>query len=75
MKGPVRIILPTGGLSQLDAPGQPFYDPEADAALFEAIKKTMQITDDHQVISSPYHINDPEFAHQVVNHFNQLHQM
>jgi uncharacterized protein (UPF0261 family) len=74
MKGPVRIILPEGGLSQLDAPGQIFYDPEADAALFEAINHTMEISDHHQLISLPYHINDPEFANQVVGYFNQLHQ-
>src|SRR5579883_2780101 len=33
MNGPVRFLLPEGGVSMLDAPGQPFYDPEADAAL------------------------------------------
>ncbi len=35
MQGPVRFLLPTGGVSMLDAPGQPFHDPEADSALFE----------------------------------------
>ena len=35
MDGPVRFFLPEGGVSALDAPGQPFHwDPEADAALF-----------------------------------------
>ncbi len=34
MDGPVRFFLPEGGVSALDAPGQPFWDPEADAALF-----------------------------------------
>ena len=27
MDGPVRFLLPEGGLSQLDAPGQAFHDP------------------------------------------------
>ena len=28
MDGPVRFFLPEGGVSALDAPGQPFWDPE-----------------------------------------------
>jgi uncharacterized protein (UPF0261 family) len=31
-EGPVRFLLPTGGVSALDAPGQAFWDPEADEA-------------------------------------------
>ena len=31
--GPFRILIPEKGVSALDAPGQPFYDPEADAAI------------------------------------------
>ena len=30
MEGPVRFLLPEGGVSLLDAPGKPFHDPEAD---------------------------------------------
>src|SRR5206468_9436279 len=30
MDGPVRFFLPEAGVSALDAPGQPFWDPEAD---------------------------------------------
>ena len=37
MEGPVRFFIPEGGLSLIDAPGKPFWDPEADRALFEAI--------------------------------------
>ncbi len=35
MDGPVRFLLPEGGVSALDEPGSPFYDPAADAALFQ----------------------------------------
>ena len=35
MDGPVRFLLPEGGVSALDAPGQPFRDADADAALFQ----------------------------------------
>jgi uncharacterized protein (UPF0261 family) len=33
-EGPVRFLLPLGGVSAIDVPGMPFHDPEADAALF-----------------------------------------
>ncbi len=36
MEGPVRFLLPLRGVSAIDAAGQVFYDPEADAALFDA---------------------------------------
>ena len=36
--GPVRILLPTGGVSALDAPGMPFHDPDADEALFTTLR-------------------------------------
>ncbi len=39
MDGPVRFFLPEGGVSALDAPGQPFWDAEADAALFRALEQ------------------------------------
>ena len=37
MEGPVRFLIPEGGVSGLDAPGKPFWDPAADKALFDAI--------------------------------------
>jgi uncharacterized protein (UPF0261 family) len=60
----VVVMLPLGGVSALDAPGMPFHDPEADAALFAAIHRAL---DDHPnvtVVDRPYHINDPTFALQ-----------
>ena len=52
MDGPVRFFLPEGGVSALDAPGQPFYDPAADAALFDALEKTVRQTANRQLIRS-----------------------
>lgn len=37
--GPARFPLPKGGALKLDTPGQPFWDPEADAALFHAARR------------------------------------
>ena len=36
-EGEVRFLLPMGGVSALDAPGQPFWDPAADGALFDTL--------------------------------------
>ena len=44
MDGPVRFFLPEGGVSALDKPGQPFHDPDADAALFRRSSSTVRQT-------------------------------
>ncbi len=66
MQGPVRFLIPEGGVSALDAPGQPFWWPEADAALFDAITKHTQQTPQRQVVRVNAHINEPRFIEQAV---------
>src|SRR6185436_12428581 len=39
MRGPVRFLIPEGGVSAIDRPGQPFHDPEADQMLFATIEQ------------------------------------
>lgn len=72
MTGPVRLLLPEGGISALDAPGQPFHVPKANQALFEAITSGVKETAKRQVISLPHHINDPEFAEATVQSFEEI---
>src|SRR6266404_2085360 len=67
MDGPVRFFLPEGGVSALDAPGQPFWDSDADAALFRALEQTVRQSGNRQLIRIKKHINDPEFAAAIVN--------
>ena len=67
MTGPVRFLLPQGGVSALDAEGMPFHDPEALARLFAAIRDTFNETEDRQLIAVPHNLNTPEFAEAVVN--------
>jgi uncharacterized protein (UPF0261 family) len=57
-----RILIPTRGISALDAPGQPFHDPEADLALFDEIEKAIVTGPGRSITRLPLHINDPEFA-------------
>jgi uncharacterized protein (UPF0261 family)/ABC-type branched-subunit amino acid transport system ATPase component len=66
MDGPVRFFLPEKGVSALDAPGQPFFDREADEALFRSLEQTMRQTSNRRLIRVPHHINDNEFAAVIV---------
>ena len=68
-EGEVRFLLPLGGVSALDAPGQPFWDPDADAALFETLATEFRQTDHRKLVRLPYHINDPKFAEAGVEEF------
>ncbi len=70
--GPVRFLIPEKGVSALDAPGQQFYDPDADEVLFTTLEREIQQTADRQVDRSPHHINDPEFAGQLIAAFQDI---
>jgi uncharacterized protein (UPF0261 family) len=58
--GPVAVYLPLRGISVIAAPGGPFHWPEADAALFEALRA--ELRSDIPVYMVDAAINDPEFA-------------
>lgn len=66
MSGPVRFLIPEGGVSALDVPGQPFHDPEADLALFDALAGRFQETASRRLIRVAHNINDPAFAEAAV---------
>jgi uncharacterized protein (UPF0261 family) len=72
MEGPVRFLLPEGGVSGLDRPGAPFHDPEADEALFEAIEKTVRPTGRRLVERVRANINEQAFADAVVEAFGSI---
>ena len=71
-EGPVRLLIPEGGVSLYDQPGRPFYDPEADAALFKAIAENLRVTGNRRLIRLPYNINDPAFAQALVGNFREV---
>lgn len=64
-RAPVSLLLPLRGLSALDAPGQPFHDPQADAALFQSIRDNFAASGAHRLVEVAAHINDPAFAEAV----------
>ncbi len=72
MEGPVRFLLPLKSVSAIDAPGKPFHDPEADAALFAAIRKGWKSAANRQLIEVDAHINDLAFTDSVVDAYNEI---
>jgi len=58
--GPVTIMLPIGGISQLDSEGEIFWWPEANQALFDAIRSNSG--PNVKILELDCNINDPEFA-------------
>ena len=69
---PLILLIPEGGVSALDAPGQPFWDPQADAALFAELEAAIQVTANRQLRRLPMHINDPAFAAVLVAAYQEL---
>ena len=65
--GPVRLVLPLGGVSALDAAGMPFADAAADEALVETLRERLHVTDDRRLVETPHHVNDPAFAAALVD--------
>jgi uncharacterized protein (UPF0261 family) len=61
--GPTALFIPLKGVSMIDAEGQPFHDPEADAALFEELAK---VNAKVELIELDLHVNDPDFAKAMV---------
>jgi uncharacterized protein (UPF0261 family)/ABC-type branched-subunit amino acid transport system ATPase component len=73
-EGPVRFLIPEGGVSGIDSPGQPFHDPAADRALFAAIEQTLRPTSNRRLIRLPLHINDPAFASALAENYRAIAQ-
>ena len=57
---PVTVLLPVKGISVISQEGEPFHDPEADAALFNALKSHLR--EDIPVIELDQAINEESFA-------------
>jgi uncharacterized protein (UPF0261 family) len=66
--GPTALFVPLRGVSMIDADGQPFHDAEADSALFEELRG---VGDGVELVELDMHINDPEFAHAMVEKLDE----
>ncbi|MGC5170121.1 Tm-1-like ATP-binding domain-containing protein [Microbacterium sp. DT81.1] len=65
------VVLPLGGVSALAGPGGPFYDPAADAALFDAVRSGLEGSA-VDLVERPEHINDPELAVWLADRLHAL---
>jgi uncharacterized protein (UPF0261 family) len=63
-EGPVAFLLPLKGVSILDSPGEKFWLPEADQAMFSAIKRNLR--PGINVTELDANINDKAFAEKAV---------
>lgn len=64
--GPTSLFVPLKGVSMIDAEGQPFHSPEADEALFNALRANLN-TDKVELVELDMHINDPAFAEAMTS--------
>ena len=69
-QGPTVLFVPLKGVSMIAVEGQPFYDAEADAALFAALRETL--ADSVEVHEIDTDINDPEFAVAMADRLHEL---
>ncbi|KAK6815995.1 hypothetical protein RU639_009284 [Aspergillus parasiticus] len=67
----IRLVLPTGGISMIDTPGQPFYEPEVDEVLFSTLEKQLEGSG-ISIVRDPRAINDPAFAVRVADMLGDL---
>jgi uncharacterized protein (UPF0261 family) len=71
-EAPLRFLIPEKGISALDIVGGPFFDPDADAALFEALQDSLRATANRRIIRLPHHINDAAFSDALVESFLEI---
>lgn len=66
-RGPVMVVIPTRGLSIPNVPGGPFWNPEADAAFAEKLRR--ELRPDIPILERERHVNDPAFGREVADLF------
>ncbi len=73
-EAPFTLLIPEGGVSALDALGQPFFDPGADAALFDELEASIEPLPGRSIRRLPWNINDLAFAQALVAAYLELDQ-
>jgi uncharacterized protein (UPF0261 family) len=70
--GPVTLFIPLQGVSLIDTEGQVFWDPEADRALFDALRETLDPGVDVRELDTD--VNDPAFARAMADTLHEHYQ-
>ena len=68
--GPVTLFVPLRGVSAIATESQPFHDPEADEALFAAVREALDPSVDVRALDT--HVNDPAFADAMAERLHEL---
>jgi uncharacterized protein (UPF0261 family) len=69
-RGPTAVFVPRRGVSALDREGQPFWWPQADAALFQSLRDWM--SPQVRLVELDLHVNDPAFAEAMAGHLLEI---
>jgi uncharacterized protein (UPF0261 family) len=69
-RGPVIVLMPTGGLSIPNVPGGAFYDPDADAAFLAALRADLRGDIPLRLVEA--HVNDVAFGQAAAAAFLEL---
>ncbi len=72
MEGPVRFLLPLQGVSLIDAPGKPFHDPAANAALFATLRERFRPGANRKLVEVDAAVNDRAFADAALAAFREI---
>jgi len=68
--GPTALFIPLEGISMIAVEGQPFHDAEADRALLEGLRETLE--DSVEVHELPHDINADAFADAMADRLHEL---
>jgi len=71
-QGPVAVVFPRRGFSEVDREGSIFYDPETDAVFMQELKN--RLADGICFKDVDCHINDKRFAKEVSVTFDQMYR-
>ncbi|MBD0291912.1 MAG: Tm-1-like ATP-binding domain-containing protein, partial [Thermoleophilia bacterium] len=69
-RGPVSLFVPLRGVSAIAVAGQPFHDPEADAALVGALRGHLDPSVEVNELDTD--VNDPDFADAMADRLHEL---
>ncbi|HXV94991.1 MAG TPA: Tm-1-like ATP-binding domain-containing protein [Gaiellaceae bacterium] len=69
--GPTELFVPLRGVSAIATEGQVFYDPEADAALIDTLRESID-PDVVRIVEIDADVNAPEFALTMANRLHEL---
>lgn len=72
IESPWKLVIPERGVSSLSIKGQPFHDPDADAACFETLEREIKPSPIHQIIRVNEEINSSRFSARLFQEFQSL---